>query len=77
MCATLTAMPDMRVQFDFAVTFTNGGGLQGQDFRLDIEGDTIEDEALADVIVEDLRLLMVDAVTILKKTYVNEPHKRP
>ena len=27
-----------RVKFDFEVDFSNGGGLQGQDFRLDIEG---------------------------------------
>ena len=27
-----------RVKFDFEVDFSNGGGLQGQGFRLDIEG---------------------------------------
>jgi hypothetical protein len=32
-------MTDKRVQFDFDIEFTNGGGLQGQGFRLDIEGD--------------------------------------
>ncbi|MBO0783069.1 MAG: hypothetical protein J2P37_30000, partial [Ktedonobacteraceae bacterium] len=30
---------DKRVQFDFAIEFTNGGGIQGQGFRLDIAGD--------------------------------------
>jgi len=30
-----------RVKFDFEVDFSNGGGLQGQDFRLDIEGEDI------------------------------------
>ena len=29
---------DRRVKFDFEVDFSNRGGLQGQDFRLDIEG---------------------------------------
>lgn len=38
---------DKRVQFDFEIDFTNGGGLQGQDFRLDINGDDISDEKLA------------------------------
>jgi FMN-dependent NADH-azoreductase len=33
--------------FDFDVEFLNGGGLQGQGFRLDIEGDDIDDDALA------------------------------
>jgi hypothetical protein len=50
---------DKRVLFDFEVEFTNGGGIQGQEFRLDIDGDDISDEELARYIVEDMRLLMV------------------
>lgn len=69
-------MSDRRVVFDFEITFSNGGGLQGQDFRLDIEEDTIEDDDLAVLIVDDLRLLMVDQVRVFNKRYVNEPHKR-
>src|SRR5579885_1856659 len=67
---------EKRVQFDFEVTFSNGGGIQGQGFRLDIEGDDIDDTALADYIVRDLRLLMVDSVRILNKEIIAEPHKR-
>lgn len=67
---------DKRAQFDFEVEFLNGGGIQGQGFRLDIEGDDIEDDALAQYIVRDLRLLMVGRVRILNKTIVAEPHKR-
>jgi arylformamidase len=67
---------DRRAQFDFEVEFSNGGGLQGQGFRLDIAGDDIADEALADYIVRDLRLLMVGAVRILNKTIITEQHKR-
>ena len=67
---------DKRVQFDFEIDFTNGGGLQGQDFRLDIEGDDISDEELAKYIVEDMRLLMVGEVRILNKKIINEKHKR-
>lgn len=65
-----------RVKFDFEIDFTNGGGIQGQDFRLDIDGDTISDQALADTIVADMRLLMVGAVRILNKEILIEPHKR-
>lgn len=65
-----------RVVFDFEITFSNGGGIQGQDFRLDIDRDTISDDDLAGYIVEDMRLLMVDTVVILNKRYVKEPHKR-
>ena len=65
-----------RVVFDFEIDFSNGGGLQGQDFRLDIEGDDIADEALAGYIVRDMRLLMVGAVRIRNKRIVVEAHKR-
>jgi len=37
---------DRRACFDFDAQFTNGGGLQGQGFRLDIEGEDISDEDL-------------------------------
>ncbi|ACT93194.1 cyclase family protein [Dyadobacter fermentans] len=67
---------DHRVVFDFDIAFTNGGGIQGQDFRLDIADETISDAELADYIVKDLRLLMVGKVTILDKFYIQEPHKR-
>ena len=67
---------DKRVIFDFELEFTNGGGLQGQDFRLDISGDDITDEELAKYIVEDMRLLMVGEVRILNKKIINEKHKR-
>jgi len=69
---------DRRVKFDFEVDFSNGGGLQGQDFRLDIEeGEDISEEALARYIVEDMRLLMVEEVRILNKEIIAERHKRP
>jgi arylformamidase len=69
-------LTEHRVEFDFDITFANGGGIQGQGFRLDIDGPSIEDSALAEYLVEDLRLLMVDQVTILNKRYIEEPHKR-
>jgi arylformamidase len=65
-----------RVQFDFDIEFLNGGGLQGQEFRLDIEGDDIDERALADYLVRDLRLLMVSRVRIHNKKIIAEPHKR-
>jgi len=67
---------DKRVKFDFEVDFSNGGGLQGQDFRLDIEGEDISEEDLARYIVEDMRLLMVEEVRILNKEIITEGHKR-
>jgi hypothetical protein len=67
---------DRRVKFDFEVDFSNGGGLQGQDFRLDIEGENISEEELAQYIVQDMRLLMVEEVRILNKEIITERHKR-
>lgn len=67
---------DKRVKFDFEVDFSNGGGIQGQDFRLDIHGDDISDQALTDYIVRDMRLLMVGEVRILNKEIIEEQHKR-
>lgn len=68
---------ERRACFDFEVDFLNGGGIQGQGFRLDIDGDDIDNQALADYIVKDMRLLMVGAVRILNKSIIREPHKRP
>jgi len=69
-------MTEKRVCFDFEVDFSNGGGIQGQDFRLDIEGDDIADDVLAAYIIRDMRLLMVGEVRILNKKIIAERHKR-
>ncbi|MFC5568552.1 cyclase family protein [Lysobacter yangpyeongensis] len=69
-------MTDKRVCFDFEIEFSNGGGIQGQGFRLDITGDGIDDDALAAYIIRDLRLLMVGKVRILNKKIIEERHKR-
>jgi len=68
--------PDRRVLFDFEVDFLNDGAIQGQGFRLDIDGADISDEELAAYIVRDLRLLMVGEVRILNKHIISERHKR-
>ena len=67
---------DRRVVFDFEIDFLNDGGIQGQAFRLDIDGADIADEQLADYIVRDLGLLMVGEVRILNKQLISERHKR-
>lgn len=67
---------DQRVAFDFEIEFTNGGGLQGQDFRLDVPGADVTDAWIADALVRDLRLLMVGEVRITNRRLIEEPHKR-
>jgi arylformamidase len=66
-----------RVEFDFDIRFSNGGGLTGDGFRLDIPGDDVSDAWIADAIVRDLRLLMVESVTITRRRIIEERHKRP
>jgi len=73
---SIPSRTERRVQFDFEIEFANGGGLQGQEFRLDIDGDDITDEELADYIIRDLRLLMVGEVRVLNKRIIVERHKR-
>ena len=65
-----------RAIFDFEITFSNGGGLRGWDFRLDIPGDTVDDAWLAARIVDDLRLLMVGQVALSNVRVIAEAHKR-
>jgi arylformamidase len=72
----MNTLQTKRVKFDFEISFTNGGGIKGEDFRLDIEGDDISDRELADYIVKDMRLLMVGETKILNKEILTEAHKR-
>lgn len=65
-----------RAQFDFEIEFANGGALQGQKFRLDIEHDDITNDALGAYVIAELRLLMVSRVNILNKRVIQEQHKR-
>ena len=69
-------MTDLRVIFDFEVDFSNGGGIQGQDFRLDIDSANVSDDVLSAHIIRDLRLLMVGEVRILNKKIIEERYKR-
>ena len=57
-------------------TFRNGGGLQGQGFRLDIPGDDITDAEAGALLVRELGLLMVDQVRITGRRILVEPHRR-
>jgi kynurenine formamidase len=67
---------DQRLQFDFEIEFSNGGGLRGRDFRLDVERTDIGDDELAARLVADMRLLMVGNVRIANRRVVSEAHKR-
>jgi arylformamidase len=68
-------MTEYRAVFDAEVTFLNGGGLQIQEFRLDLPAADVTDDQLADLLIGHLGLLMVDRVRIIRFQVVAEPHK--
>ena len=53
-----------RVKSDFRVDFSNGGHVEAKDFLLDIEGDSVTPERLAEMIVSAMNLLRAGPVTI-------------
>jgi hypothetical protein len=53
-----------RVKSDFRVDFTNGGYVEARDFLLDIEGEDVSPERLAEMIVSAMNLLRAGPVTI-------------
>lgn len=59
-----------RVKFDFRVDFTNGGYVEGRDFLLDLEGDTVSEQDLKVMIVESMNLAKAGEVTLFKKQIV-------
>ena len=61
---------------DFEVDFSNGGGIQGQGFRLDVPTSGISDAEVAALLVRELGLLMVGEVRITASADIAEPHRR-
>jgi len=59
-----------RVKFDFRVDFTNGGYVEGHDFLLDLEGDTISEDDLKLMIVQSMNLAKAGETKIFRKEVV-------
>lgn len=64
-----------RAQFDATVTFSNGGGLRAEGFRVDVPGPNISDEETAALFVASLGLLMVERVELGDLHVFPEAHK--
>jgi PPOX class probable FMN-dependent enzyme len=58
------------VKFDARVDFTNGGHVEAKDFLLDIPGETVTPERLAEMIVSAMNLLRAGPVTITRMQVV-------
>jgi PPOX class probable FMN-dependent enzyme len=78
---TLTPTPDappyrpdpssrFRAKFDARVDFTNGGHVEAKDFLLDIPGESVAPERLAEMIVSAMNLLRAGPVTITRMEIV-------
>jgi kynurenine formamidase len=66
---------DTRAIFDFVITFSNGGRLQGEGFRLDLPRPDVPEEEIATSLVAHLGLLMVGSVELRNVRRVEEPHR--
>jgi len=61
---------EFRVKFDFRVDFTNGGYVEGHEFLLDLEGDSVSYEEIKLMIVECMNLVKAGEVQIFRKEIV-------
>ena len=66
---------DTRAVFDFVITFSNGGGLRGEGFRLDLPRPDAPEEEIAALMVAHLGLLMVQKVELRNVRRIEEPHR--
>jgi kynurenine formamidase len=69
------AATEYRAQFDAVVTFSNGGGLRAEGFRVDVPGPEVSEREVADLFVASLNLLMVGSVELSNVSVFAEPHK--
>jgi kynurenine formamidase len=64
-----------RAEFDATVTFSNGGGLQVQGFRVDVPHGDVTEAEIGALFVASLALLMVERVDIQDVRVFGEQHK--
>jgi arylformamidase len=66
---------EFRAQFDAVVTFSNGGGLSADGFRVDVPGPDVTEQDVASLFIASLNLLMVGSVEVGNVSVFAEPHK--
>lgn len=70
-----TSADQYRAEFDAVVSFSNGGGLQAQGFRVDVPGPDVTEEQVAILFVTSLGLLTTERVEVQRLRLLAEPHK--
>src|SRR5918994_3781802 len=71
----LVTEPEYRAEFDARVTFSNGGALSAEGFRIDVPGPHPTEAEVADLFVASLGLLMAQRVDVRELRVVTEPHQ--
>jgi len=66
---------EYRAQLDFVVTFTNGGNLRAEGFRVDVPGPRVTAEEAGRLVLASLGLLMAGTVEVTALSVVAEQHK--
>ena len=67
-------MTDYRAHFNAEVEFVNGGRLTAEGFRLDLPGDDLSHDQIAELFVRHLGLALVGSVQLRSVEIVAEPH---
>jgi kynurenine formamidase len=68
-------MTDYRASVDGRVSFSNGGSIAVEGFRLDLPAADVDQEEIGRLLVASLGLLMADEVTLADVRVFEEPHK--
>jgi hypothetical protein len=64
-----------RAVFDAEITFSNGGGLQAQRFRVDLPSADVSPEEVGRLFVTSLDLLLADTIEVHDIQIIEEAHK--
>jgi kynurenine formamidase len=68
-------MTEYRAELDAEVTFSNGGRLTAEGFRVDLPGPDTTEREIAELFVASLGLLMTERVDLARVRVLPEPHK--
>jgi arylformamidase len=71
----MAAMTDYRASVDGRVSFSNGGAIAVESFRLDVPAADVDHTEIARLLITSLGLLMADDVELSSVEVFEEPHK--
>ncbi|MER5863681.1 cyclase family protein [Kitasatospora sp. NPDC002040] len=72
-----SSLDQWRAVFDIEITFSNGGGLSAEGFRVDVPTEQVDDATVANLFVRQLGLTMVGGADVANLRVIREAHKNP